>query len=69
MKNLTDVDVVNFVKQEVEKDSAFMSSDKSEYKAFLKGQEVGAARAMAFLRERGILKPELIEDTIHYCFA
>jgi len=68
---MTDLDVIKWHHTEQAKDEQFMLGsdvDPDQYKAYLEGQRVGVKRAMAYLRQQGILKPILIEGVNHWKF-
>ena len=65
---MTDLDVIKHIEDEAKIDAQFTARTDLEYLAYLKGQKVGASRAMAYLRETRVLKPTVTDGTIYYRF-
>lgn len=66
--NITDVDLINWIKHEVKKDATFTQLTDVAYKAWLRGQILGARRIIERLKEFGILKSFVKNGVKHYRF-
>lgn len=65
---MTDLQVIEYIVEQSKADQKFTGRNDAEYKAYLKGQEVGVTRAMAFLRNKCILKPITKNRLVTYVF-